>query len=396
MPSPTPTPPSGATPAGLDRVIALFRSSYGAAPAVVASAPGRVNLIGEHLDYNGGPVFPFAIDRRTWVAVGKGASPEFVMTSSAAGHAPVSRAAGARQGNWTDYIVGVLRELSAAEAAPEAATLAVVSDIPPGAGLSSSAALSVAAAAALGRLAGRELPPDQLADVAFRGEHDYVGVRCGRMDQTVVAHAVEGTAMFFDTASGARRTSPFPLRTWIIPTGVDHALADGGYNARRSECERALDRCRGRWPDLGSLAALDPAHLAEALALLPSPLDRRVRHVVTETTRTHQVKRALGRDDLAEVGWLLVEGHESLRVDYECSVDEADFLVRAGVERGALGARLTGAGWGGSVVMLVPEARDTEVVEGTAAAFAQRYGRRPLPWPARASGGVRLESVSGR
>jgi galactokinase len=213
------------------------------------------------------------------------------------------------------------------------------------------------------------------------------------MDQTVVAHAIEGTAMFFDTASGARSTSPFPLTTWIVPTGVDHALADGGYNARRSECERALDLCRRRWPGIDSLAALDPARLPEAMALLPDPLDRRVRHVVTETARTRLMKDTLGRNDLAAIGQLLVEGHESLRVDYECSVAEADFVVREGVERGALGARLTGAGWGGSVVMLVPKERETEVIEATTAAFARSYGRTPQAWSARASGGVRLESA---
>jgi galactokinase len=266
--------------------------------------------------------------------------------------------------------------------------------IEPGAGLSSSAALAVATAAALGRLAGHELPPEMLSDVAFRAEYDYVGVRCGRMDQTVIAQAVEGTAMFFDTATKERRTSPFPFRIWIIPTGVEHALADGGYNARRRECERALDRCRQRWPDLPSLAALDPSLLPEAVALLPASLDRRARHVVTEAARTRRAQRALRERDLVEVGRLLVQGHQSLQVDFESSIEEADFLVDSGVERGALGARLTGAGWGGSLVMLAPESIETEIMEGTAAAFARRFGRIPAAWPPPASGGVRLDLVA--
>jgi galactokinase len=385
--------PHPATPAsGLDRVIALFKDWYDTVPTVIASAPGRVNLIGEHLDYNGGPVLLFAIARRTWVAAG--AAPGFTMASSAVGHHPVYRPEGPSRGDWSDYVMGVVRELRSANSAPGGARLAVVSDIQPGAGLSSSAALAVATAAALGRLAGRELAPEMLADVAFRAEHDYVGVRCGRMDQTVIAHAVEGTAMFFDTATSERSTSPFPFRIWIIPTGVDHALADGGYNARRRECESALDRCRQRWPDLPSLAALDPMLLPEAVALLPAPLDRRARHVVTEAARTRRADSALGEGNLVEVGHLLVQGHESLQADFESSIEEADFLVDLGLERGALGARLTGAGWGGSVVMLAPESIETEVMEGTATAFARRFGRMPAAWSTHASGGVRLDLVA--
>ena len=389
-------PPAGSTPpprSGLDRVVALFRDRYDASPSVVASAPGRVNLIGEHLDYNGGPVLPFAIDRRTWVAAGAG--PDFAMASSAPGHDAVHRAEGPRRGDWTDYVMGVVRELRRAAGAPPGARLAVVSDIPPGAGLSSSAALSVAAAAALGRLGGMELDPARLADIAFHGEHDYVGVRCGRMDQTVIAHGVEGTAMFLDTATGERTLSPFPLKVWIVPTGVEHALAGGEYNARRSECERALERCREWWPGLASLAALEPDRLAEALELLSPPLERRVRHVVTETVRTRQAQRALDQRDLAEVGRLLVAGHESLRVDFQSSVAEADALVAAAVERGAHGARLTGAGWGGSVILLVPEEREGEVVQGAMEVFARRFGRTPAAWTASPSGGVRIDLSAG-
>jgi galactokinase len=377
-----------ASPASdLDRVTAFFRHQYGTDPRVVASAPGRVNLIGEHLDYNGGPVLPFAIDRRTWVAAGPG--PGFAMASATPGLAAVHREPGPRRGDWSDYVMGVVRELGAA--APGGARLAVVSDIPAGAGLSSSAALSVAAAAALGQLDGTRLGAEALADIAYRAEHDYVGVRCGRMDQTVVAHAVERTAMFFDTATGARTIAPFTGVVWIVPTGVEHALTGGDYNTRRSECERALESWRARWPGLPSLAALDPKLLPEALALLASPLDRRARHVVTETARTRAATDALTRGDLAEVGRLLVLGHASLRDDFESSVPEADLIVAAAVEAGAYGARLTGAGWGGSVILLAPEATARDAVEGTLQAFTRRYGRRPAAWSARASGGARIE-----
>jgi galactokinase len=375
--------------AAFERLISLFHQSFGVAPAIVASAPGRVNLIGEHLDYNAGPVLPFAIDRRTWVAARE--ATEFSMVSSESRYPPVRRAAGPMRGDWSDYVMGTVWALQRTGCALPGAQLAVVSDVQPGAGLSSSAALAVASSAALSRLAGRELPPEALAEVAFRAEHDYVGVRCGRMDQTVVVHAVEGTALFIETATDERATSPFPHAVWVLATGVDHTLAGGGYNARRAECERALEGCRARWPNLPSLAALDPSLLPEALALLPAPLDRRTSHVVTETARTREARRALERQDLLDLGRLLVAGHRSLREDFESSVSEADFLVDTVVARGALGARLTGAGWGGSVIVLAPDNLETEIIEHTLGDFAQRFGRAPAAWRAQAAGGVRLD-----
>jgi galactokinase len=380
--------------ADLDQAVSLFQRTYGTAPRVVASAPGRVNLIGEHLDYNGGPVLPFAIQQRIWVAAAPAA--EVSLVSSALGAAVVRREEGPRLGGgaWTDYIMGVVGELRVRGRAPGGARVAVASDIQPGAGLSSSAALSVAAGAALARLTGSSLPAEDLAELAFRAEHDYVGVRCGRMDQTVVVHAAEGTAMLFETATGVRHTHPVAFRTWILPTGVDHTLADGGYNTRRAECERALDLCRRRWPGIASLAALEPEALPEAMAILPPPLDRRVRHVVTETARTRRAAAALERRDLTELGRLLVEGHQSLRDDYESSVEQADLLVRAAVEHGALGARLTGAGWGGSVIMLAPESQAAGVVAAVSERFGRRFGAAPAPWSTTAGAGVRLDLVA--
>jgi galactokinase len=378
--------------ADLDQAVSLFQRTYGTAPRTVASAPGRVNLIGEHLDYNGGPVLPFAIQRRVWVAVGP--AEEYSLVSAAAGETVMRRAEGPPlgAGEWTDYVMGVVRELRARGRAPGGAQVAVGSDLQPGAGHSSSAALSVAAGAALGRLTGPALSADDLAEVAHRAEHDYVGVHCGRMDQTVVAHAEAGSAMLFETATGERRSYPVPFRTWILPTGVDHSLADGGYNARRAECERALDLLRRVWPGLRSLAALGPDDLPRAIEILPAPLDRRVRHVVTETARTRAAAAALERNDLAEVGRLLTEGHLSLKHDYESSVGQADLLVRAAVEHGALGARLTGAGWGGSVIVLAPELRADDIVAAVSGQFARRLGTAaPIPWSTTAAAGLRID-----
>jgi galactokinase len=380
------TAPPGAA---LEQVRSLFQQTYGIPPAVIASAPGRVNLIGEHLDYNGGPVLPFAIDRRTWVAAGPGTV--FELVTAQPGLERVRRPAGPARGDWSDYVVGVARELGAAAGG---ARVAVTSELPIGGGLSSSAALAVASAAALSQLAGARPNTDTLADLAFRAEHDYVGVRCGRMDQTVVAHATEGSALYLDTATGSAVACPFSHVVWVVPTGVEHALTGGSYNVRRAECSRALEVCRGRWPELPALAALPSSDLPDALALLPPPLDRRVRHVVTETGRTREAKAALQRGDLAALGRLLDAGHDSLRDDYECSIPEADFLVESAGRHGALGGRLTGAGWGGSVILLVAGDDESQVVERVAADFGRRFGRAPAAWRARAAGGVRLELVA--
>ena len=388
--SPGDTPRTAPPGAAFEQVRSLFHRSYGILPAVIASAPGRVNLIGEHLDYNGGPVLPFAVNRRTWVAAGPGTDFELVTTQP--GLEPVRRSDGPARGDWSDYVVGVARALNGPERS--GARIAVSSELPVGGGLSSSAALAVAAGAALSQLTGSYPSADALADAAYRAEHDYVGVRCGRMDQTVVARATEGNALYLETATGTAVRCPFADAVWVVPTGVEHALTGGSYNARRDECGRALELCRRRWPALSALAALPPSDLPDALNLLPPPLDRRVRHVVSETARTREAKAALERGDLGALGRLLTAGHASLRDDYECSIPEADFLVESAGRHGALGARLTGAGWGGSVIMLVAGDDESQPIERILADFGRRFGRTPAAWRARAAAGVRLDLVA--
>jgi galactokinase len=368
-----------------------FAAGFASRPAAAASAPGRVNLIGEHTDYNGGPVLPVALDRRTAVAAAPAEGWAAVTTLDGVAHrldpdGPLRR-------DWTDYLVGVIRELRTRRAAPAGARVAIASTVPVGAGLSSSAALTVAAARVLSHLAGRRLDRAALVDVAFHAEHDQVGVRCGRMDQTIAAHARRGTALLFETGLGTIEPVPFPGRLWIVETGVSHRLTGGALNERRRECEEALELCR-RWrPGLRWLAELAPADLPEVARQLPPPLVPRVRHVVTETGRTRAAARALAAGDLAAVGRLLVEGHESLRADYHSTVPEADFLVERAVAYGAYGARLTGAGWGGAVLVLAPADSEIRIVAELARDFADRFGRTPEAWSTRASAGVRREAL---
>jgi galactokinase len=368
-----------------------FATSFATRPTVVASAPGRVNLLGEHTDYNGGPVLPVALERRTAVAAGPWDGWRLVSSVDGAVHevdvdGPLRR-------DWTDYLVGVVRELRTRGAAPPGAHVAVASTVPPGVGLASSAALTVAAARALSLFAGRPLTPGELVEVAFHAEHDQVGVRCGRMDQTIAAHAERGTALLLETATGVVRRLPLPGRLWIVETGVSRELRNGALNQRRRECEEALELCRAWRPGIRHLAQLAPGDLAEAGRRLPPPLVPPVRHVVTETARTRTAAAALARGDLAAVGRLLVEGHVSLRDGYCSSVPEADFVVERAVARGAHGARLTGAGWGGAVVVLAPEAREGRILAEVSRDFGDRFGRVPEAWSTRAAAGVRREAL---
>ena len=370
--------------------VSLFQSTFGSAPTAAASAPGRVNIIGEHTDYNGGPVLPMAISRRTTVVVAAGSGWEFV--SETEGRRAVDIDAPLAH-EWTDYLCGVVRELRRVGAAPAGARVAIASTVPIGAGLSSSSALTVAAAAALSTLAGRRLSRHQLIDVTYRAEHDQVGVRGGRMDQTTAALARTGHALLFETGTGEIHPVPFPGRAGIVETGLSHRLAGGALNERRRECEEALAILQGRWPAVATLAALPERDLAAAESLLAPEMRRRVRHVVTETTRTRAAADALGSGNLSQVGRLLVEGHESLRVNYESSVPEADLIVESAVRHGAYGARLMGAGWGGAVLVLAPREHERRVLRNVASDFEREYGRKPSGWHTRASAGVRRDPL---
>ena len=371
--------------------LGLFDSRYGARPIVAASAPGRVNLIGEHTDYNGGPVFPLALKVRTTVAAAPSDGWEFASSLEpgivrADPVEPMRRA-------WTDYLVGVIRVLRFMNAAPPGARIAVSSTVPVGAGLSSSAALCVSAVKCMSLLAGRRLSPADIAEAAYRAEHYEVGVKCGRMDQTISTFARSGSAILFETATGAIELVPMPARVWIVETGVTHKLSGGAFNQRRRECEEAVAILREHRFDISVLAELPPGRLDDAQRVLPPPLDKRVRHVVTETARTRLAANLLKQRDLVSFGRLLVEGHESLRMDYQSTVPEADFLVSTAVQLGAYGARLTGGGWGGAVLMLLPPEREQRIVAEVSDAFAGQYGRVPNAWWSRASSGVRRESI---
>jgi galactokinase len=380
---------------------ALFRTTFGVAPRAVASAPGRVNLLGEHTDYNGGPVLPVACAARTVVAVGPGEPGVLELISTRDGQVARIAYREGRPSGWTAYVAGVMRELEALGAAPAegGARVAVASDVPVASGLASSAALTVAAAKALSLLAGARLLPRQLAGTAFRAEHDHVGVRCGIMDQMIAALARPGRALLLECASLATRHIPMGGRLLLVDTGVRRELAAGLFNERRAECEAAVARLKLELPELRWLASWPTAWLPRLKRGLPEPLRSRALHVIGETARARFGAQLLGRGQLKRFGELLFESHESCRRLYDCSTPELDTIVAAARRAGALGARLTGAGWGGAVLVLLGKGtgergrNEAKVVREIRRAFNAAYRREPPIDVVVPSGGVRREPV---
>ena len=374
---------------------ALFVDRFGREPDVVASAPGRVNLIGEHTDYNGGEVLPIAIARRTWVAAGR--------TSTGAGTAPVLRAASGNQpavgtaplmspkrsGEWWDYLTGVAAPLLEQSGRSDSIDLAVESDVPSAAGLSSSAALEVSTALAVSALLGQEIALQDAAMVAWRAETGFVGVACGIMDQFASALCRASEALHLECDTARYDFAPFGDALLIFDTAIPRSLRTSHYNERRAECEQALRLLRERWPDLPSLAAAEPEQVLEAR--LPPPLDRRALHVSRETRRVRDAVAALrGGHRISRE--LLVGSHESLRDLYECSRPELDWVVeRAITFSGVQGARLTGAGWGGCAIVVGDEDALREMGPVLAREYESRFALVPRLWLSRASSGARVE-----
>jgi len=370
-----------------------FARRFGAPPRAGALAPGRVNLIGEHTDYNEGLVLPCAIDRATQALVAPRSGSRVRAFSRELGEGAFDAERLAPTGGWIDYVQGVVAALAERGAALSGFDLAVASEVPPGAGLSSSAALGVAVAAALDAAFGLGLAAREWAALAHRAEAGFVGVPCGTMDPLASALGREGAALRIDCRSGAIEVVALPpVRLLVADSGVRRRLASGSYGDRREQCRRALEAARaaGVAPSgARSLRALG----VEALPALERALDpllfRRARHVLTENTRVDACVRALRAGDLAVAGACLREGMRSLREDFEVSTPELDALCAfADALPGVAGSRLTGAGFGGCTLHLVEPAGEARVGDRLRALFAARFGR-PLPlWSLTPSGGA--------
>jgi galactokinase len=354
-----------------------FEELFGRSPQVLASAPGRVNLIGEHTDYNGGFVLPAPIPQQTQVQLATRADDLVRAVSRSAGGGIVSYRLGQETPGrgWLDYLQGVTQALARRDLAFCGFDVRIESDVPLGSGLSSSASLSISLLRALRTAFALQLDDVQTALVAQEAENRFVGAQVGIMDPMACHLCQDGGALFLDAHTLHYESVPLPAgaELVVLHSGVAHRHAAGDYNSRRAECQRACELLGVR--QLRDLGLEDLSRLTT----LPAPLDRRARHVITENARVLAAVERLHAGDLVGVGRLFYESHVSQREDYEVSVPETDLLVElARHEPDVYGARLTGGGFGGSVVLLVRAGRGAEVAQRVAHTYAERSGCRPL------------------
>jgi galactokinase len=383
-----------------------FRSHFGRAPEGIAEAPGRVNLIGEHLDYNEGLVLPAAIDRSVLAAYASRGDDQVCLyavdlreESALSLNRPIERDG---ELPWSNYPRGVLSVLRGEGFSGAGIDIAVTGDVPVGAGLSSSAALEVATAGALRAAWGLDIDDERLARLCQRAENEFVGVGCGIMDQFASALGEEGCALLIDCRSLGHESIPLwleerGLALVVVESGVARRLEDSAYNQRREECAEAVRLLKTAMRERAVSALRDVTldDLSNHNDKLPPVIYRRARHVVTELQRVIDAADALRHDDHAMFGTLMNSSHASLRDDFEVSCGELDRLVGlAQRQRGVLGARLTGAGFGGCTVQLVQrdalEAFGRDVVER----YRTETGLDAKLHVCRAAGGLRVHEAS--
>ncbi len=366
------------------RVLSEFSQRYGRPATVLARAPGRVNLIGEHTDYNDGYALPVAIDRYTWVAAGprtdfdvrataldlQSEVDRFVLSDTTPPYL--------HNGGWRNYLRGSIAALHGAAPLPAGFDLVIAGDIPQGAGLSSSASLELALLHAARAVHGLpDLGPTLMALLAQQAEVNFVGCRCGIMDQLASACGVQGHALFIDFRSLQTRPVPLPAGTslLVVHSGVSRGLVQSAYNERRQQCEQAAAML-----GLASLRDAELCALEAARARMPDLIYRRARHVITENARVLSFAIALEQGDLEAMGQLMSASHRSMRDDFEITVPAIDQLVERmnkvlGREGGA---RMTGGGFGGCVIALAPEA--TQANLRRALEQSGHAARAPAPW----------------
>jgi galactokinase len=364
------------------RIIDTFRLHFESSPLLVF-APGRINLIGEHTDYQEGFVFPAAITQGIYVGIAKNNLPhcraysldfEQSFCFELDGLSP-------KKGHWATYIMGFCAQLKQAGYPLEEFDLVVGGDIPLGAGLSSSAALSVAVGLALSELFGLRIPKKNLAIYAQHTEHLFAGVKCGIMDPYASAFGKVGHALLLDCRSHSHLEIPVDLGDYtllLVNSKVTHALAGTAYNQRRAACEESVQLLRAAYPEIQTLRDLSPAHLEHIETLLPASLFPKAKHVITECARVQEAAKALTSGNLSTVGRLLNASHDSLSTDFEVSCPELDFLAeQAQASASVLGARMMGGGFGGCLLTLVKGSELNTVKTTLEEAYQQKFQRTP-------------------
>jgi galactokinase len=375
-----------------------FESLYGQSPRIF-SAPGRVNLIGEHTDYNDGFVLPIAIERRTFVA-GAARSDTRVIVRSLMLEQTVefdlSQPGPPRRGSWLDYVEGTARALLERGFALSGANLLIASDVPAGAGLSASAALELSVGYALAVLGGTPEPDRlQLALAGQSAEHSYVGTQCGIMDQYVCALAVRDHALQIDCRSLTYEPIALKLGSacvLICDTQVKHELSSSAYNQRRQQCEEGVREIRRQRPTVVALRDLSVAEFEAQAPRLAPLIARRCRHVVNENARTLAAARALEAGELSRMGSLMSASHTSLRDDYEVSCPELDEAVAAvAAEPGVYGSRMTGGGFGGCTVTVLEREVVPRAIRSISERLRSKFGIEPQFFVTQAGAGAAEE-----
>lgn len=362
------------------KLSALFQATFGRQPEVITRAPGRIEFIGNHTDYNGGRVLGAAIDRNVWVAIAKNPSPtrrfysEFSGKITLLSSSDLPKQVGGEQ--WVNYPLGVLAAMPVfGLRVPGGFDLAVISDLPAGAGLSSSAALEIASTLAFLAITGQEAPRETIVTVGRHAENHFVGVPCGILDQGVSGFGQKDSLVFIDCRGPRFETVPLPSSAnfWVFNTHSKHALVDGLYAERHRECMEAA-----KVLGVGQLVDISARDLAFREAELDPVVFRRARHVVEEIARVGQAVDDLGRGDLAAVGRLLTASHASSKTLFENSTLELDFLVEdLSHRRWVYGARLTGGGFGGAVMALTAPAFDAVQADEVVSSYVRRFKARP-------------------
>jgi galactokinase len=366
----------------LPKLRALFAELYGAVPTVYR-APGRVNLIGEHTDYNDGLVMPAALDLYTYVAVSPRVDRRLSVYSESLREMcelDLDRIHPGRSGHWSDYVRGVAGVFESSGYKLRGADLVIMSEVPLGSGLSSSAALEVSTAWALLANSDIEIDRTAVAQMCQKAEHVYAEMRCGIMDQFISCHGRVGYALMLDCRSLEFELLPIPgaVRLMVCNTMVKHEHASSGYNTRRRECEEGFRALAQVLPGIRALRDVTLSDLKQHHDRLSPVIYKRVRHVVTENDRVRKAARALEAGDVSAFGRFMADSHRSLRDDYEVSTAELDLMVElASGQEGVYGARMTGGGFGGCTINLVDAAHAEELRRRLEHDYETKTGLKP-------------------
>jgi len=376
-----------------------FEAEFGRTAEVIARAPGRVNMIGEHTDYNDGFVLPIAIDRAVYVAAAARNDDAVNLVAhdfDDRASFDLSDIRFDEEHRWSNYPRGVAWALRQRGLALRGMDAVIGGDVPIGAGLSSSAAIEVATATALRALSGFNLPEVEMALAAQEAENRFVGMSCGIMDQFISVLGQRGRALLIDCRSLDYQSVPLPPGCDVIVANTmkRRELVDSEYNRRRAECEEGVHRLREFVPGIRALRDVSLEDLQRHAGRLPENVLRRCRHVVSENARALAAATALREGDAQGFGQLMVASHESLRKDYEVSCDELDEAVRVALEEpGVYGARMTGAGFGGCTVNLVARESSRQVEEALARGYERWAGVRPEIYVCRAEDGAEAKRL---